>query len=842
LRWLAYRRIDTACLDRRKRWQNGRDVRFNGTFRDECLNVACFRSCAEARVLIAAWRKLYNQLRPHSKLNSLIPSGFVNQMRQSVSLVAMIKPAVVRRNQTGQAEKNELSRSGNTTSHRPQPVKNGQTFSRVALTIAWAALAFTYVAWELVGLRYINYDDITFYLRSWTLYGDYLGAAETSAFRQARLHWFMNMPPLLWVSKMADSRLYDVLNIGVFAAMYASLIWLLAQLSNLKIATAIAVMSMLLFPLHYYFMFPQGYAVIGASPPTFGFAAAALLGSHIRNRKPWKIICSVVLFAASLSGPEYNYVLHPMLLLIVTSSLLGFDFRRMIALAWPYVLVLSATAAAYLAFSIFSRSGGGDSIGRISFGWDISSGFSTFVLLQEKAFVPLALWRGIGLHTAVPQGVPQTPQLLTFEALWSDSNDLHSIVLVLVVAAVASAALLAVNRPSKRSLCHLAAALFAIAAIPCAVLSVSSHYHTIVLAGYLQGHPVSTYIHFGLSGLVFLFFLSVSAAFSTRWKRYLAASTSIIILACAMTFTFVYNNVNRQVMSANKQKWDAMRELSVFMRASADDLKQRTVFAPSFWTYSGVSGIPDISRSTSKSYWSEFANVVLGTPIEITDANGDFVQDALHASYVSTPQGSPVVILQDSRSQRNYLLAATPVAGTIITSLGASQKIHVAEDEWNCAAQCAFTWASSNELNRNTVDFEPDDHGPTRLYAQFLLQRDGQYGYPLTWRSKLAPPMPLQSLKVLDWGPRESTVGIIGNPQPDGDGGIWVRTSRNTGLGDVHVIVDGQIMTDIVVASELITFTVPIGFFLSSGKKAIEIEQVSTRERLLVGYLYIQPE
>ncbi len=47
---------------------NGHIESFNGTFRDECLNVHWFRTLGEARQLIEAWRREYNESRPHRAL------------------------------------------------------------------------------------------------------------------------------------------------------------------------------------------------------------------------------------------------------------------------------------------------------------------------------------------------------------------------------------------------------------------------------------------------------------------------------------------------------------------------------------------------------------------------------------------------------------------------------------------------------------------------------------------------------------------------------------------------------------------------------------------------------
>jgi putative transposase len=41
---------------------------FHGRLREECLNVSWFQSLFDARSNITAWRKEYNEERPHSSL------------------------------------------------------------------------------------------------------------------------------------------------------------------------------------------------------------------------------------------------------------------------------------------------------------------------------------------------------------------------------------------------------------------------------------------------------------------------------------------------------------------------------------------------------------------------------------------------------------------------------------------------------------------------------------------------------------------------------------------------------------------------------------------------------
>jgi putative transposase len=76
LEWTLGLGIDLAHIDPGKPWQNGTDESFNGRFRDECLNAEWFRSRAEAKPLIEAWRRHYNEVRPHSSLGHMTPKEF----------------------------------------------------------------------------------------------------------------------------------------------------------------------------------------------------------------------------------------------------------------------------------------------------------------------------------------------------------------------------------------------------------------------------------------------------------------------------------------------------------------------------------------------------------------------------------------------------------------------------------------------------------------------------------------------------------------------------------------------------------------------------------------------
>lgn len=74
--WLAQSGVKTLYIEPGKPWQNGKEERFNGTVRDECLNLHIFGSLAEACVRLSYFRHHYNHERPHSQLDYLSPLAF----------------------------------------------------------------------------------------------------------------------------------------------------------------------------------------------------------------------------------------------------------------------------------------------------------------------------------------------------------------------------------------------------------------------------------------------------------------------------------------------------------------------------------------------------------------------------------------------------------------------------------------------------------------------------------------------------------------------------------------------------------------------------------------------
>jgi putative transposase len=79
MRMLAVR--GTAChhIDPGSPWQNGKNERFNGIFRDECSDMETFHHRGHARALCRIFKRRYNQERPHSRLGNLTPREFARR-------------------------------------------------------------------------------------------------------------------------------------------------------------------------------------------------------------------------------------------------------------------------------------------------------------------------------------------------------------------------------------------------------------------------------------------------------------------------------------------------------------------------------------------------------------------------------------------------------------------------------------------------------------------------------------------------------------------------------------------------------------------------------------------
>jgi putative transposase len=82
MRVFAIHGVGARHIDPGSPWQNGLNERFNGSLRDECLNLQTFHNRDHARALIKLYARQYNARRPHSSLGYQTPTQFAQQWKK----------------------------------------------------------------------------------------------------------------------------------------------------------------------------------------------------------------------------------------------------------------------------------------------------------------------------------------------------------------------------------------------------------------------------------------------------------------------------------------------------------------------------------------------------------------------------------------------------------------------------------------------------------------------------------------------------------------------------------------------------------------------------------------
>lgn len=80
LEWADSRGVEWHYIAPGKPQQNGFSESFNGRLRDELLNETLFHSLGHARTVLAAWRRDFNEVRPHSSIGYMTPSEYAGAL------------------------------------------------------------------------------------------------------------------------------------------------------------------------------------------------------------------------------------------------------------------------------------------------------------------------------------------------------------------------------------------------------------------------------------------------------------------------------------------------------------------------------------------------------------------------------------------------------------------------------------------------------------------------------------------------------------------------------------------------------------------------------------------
>ncbi len=93
--WAHANDVKLILIQPGKPTQNAYIESFNGKFRDECLNEHWFTSIEHAKALIAAWRRDYNEVRPHSAIGNRTPAEFAETLREQGVLSTEPSPSAM---------------------------------------------------------------------------------------------------------------------------------------------------------------------------------------------------------------------------------------------------------------------------------------------------------------------------------------------------------------------------------------------------------------------------------------------------------------------------------------------------------------------------------------------------------------------------------------------------------------------------------------------------------------------------------------------------------------------------------------------------------------------------
>lgn len=83
--WSYENHVELKFIEPGKPNQNAYCESFNARFRDECLNVHWFNNLGEAKDRIEAWRREFNEERPHSSLGNKTPKQFAQEHDRRVA-------------------------------------------------------------------------------------------------------------------------------------------------------------------------------------------------------------------------------------------------------------------------------------------------------------------------------------------------------------------------------------------------------------------------------------------------------------------------------------------------------------------------------------------------------------------------------------------------------------------------------------------------------------------------------------------------------------------------------------------------------------------------------------
>ncbi|GGF58929.1 hypothetical protein GCM10007301_18310 [Azorhizobium oxalatiphilum] len=568
------------------------------------------------------------------------------------------------------------------------------------LPLIFAVTNLLLLGWMLAGIRHANHDDLYFEIVAHNPDLPWTQVAIWAAELQQRTTHLFNVPIALvgvWIgSTWIGEWVYQaqLLAMGLLAFLT------LRRLTDEAVAAGWLALTCGAFAIHYYFMAPPGYPLIGLFSPSLFLLSLYLLLRHIERPSPLCLAGSLLASLIAVGWPEYDFIIFTLPVAgILVWKTSGTRRRRLLGLyggVWLIGIVFYASGK--LLFPA------GSDAARVTPSFDLVALAKTFLTLWPKAILPFGLVEGIRLAQQAVPGVPALPALITF----------HTVARLLFSDPAFLAVLLAWGGGFwlvLRKVCAPQGALWALLAAgimfllaPTAVLSLSATYQHTVLAGYIQGHLSSGVAQVGFATVVF----SASALLASRWRSSLVCAPLALLMAAICVLSLGYNLLMRDALAANNQRWAAFHLAAQAIPAGSK------VVAPTFWGNNGVSAVPATLPFGMANYWTSWAQLMEGRPLDVRRPDETPQDGYVHIAYAPSPSGAPLVLIQDSSGL--MLLSQVP------RNLGDWRA-----SNWECGAYCrlnlpATTWEEAEKLLRTT------EAGANGLLSRLLLNRDGAFG------------------------------------------------------------------------------------------------------------------
>lgn len=512
-------------------------------------------------------------------------------------------------------------------------------------------------AWMVWGLRFTTHDDLYFGIyandpaNSWHSTVQYLlNFSGRPAFLVAGYVTLAGQRVSAWGS------LGDVVLLAHLALGLSALCFVVARLAGHAAAAAVALLLSGGFALHWFFMPPVGYPLLGFySLVLLALSLAAMTRYADTGRRLWlalAIACSTL----GCIGAEFNALVFPS---ITTALILALrqDWHARLRLLAAFLPGWASVALLILIIKAFLPAAEDEL--RLTVGSDPHIWFNAFGQMLGKSLLPSGLLLGIDLSS------PPWPQRLDFLLIRrAVATDPLGFGFALLMWGASFWWLLRRLPPARSEFIALLGIGILLAVLPLAVTALSVEYQRNVLAGYTQGAVASAHAQIGT--LLALFALAALLVTRKRWT--LLPIAVVFALLCVTTLT--YNLLMRDSMAANQQRWAAFDLLVKTLPGGA------RLHGPWLWRQAGVSSIPNRRRFSGDNYWTARARIQQARQLEVEDGPTPS-PEAIRTSFQPRPQGQPVLWVE--QGQTRFLLANSPGP----------------EAGWRCSSDCRIEGARS---------------------------------------------------------------------------------------------------------------------------------------------------